>query len=98
MGLSIIPAFRRNKMKTSHRVAFALTLILTAMLAAPSLAQAKERGEEGWSTLFNGKDLDGWKFHLGKEGAGNDGAYTVKDGVLICSGKPSGYIYTTKSY
>ena len=31
-------------------------------------------------------------------GAPNDGTFTVKDGILVCSGKPSGYIYTAKSY
>ena len=83
-------------MQASQRIALALALIGTLALASPwcVLAQA----EEGWTTLFNGKDLDGWQFHLGKEGAGNQGTFTVKDGVLICSGKPSGYMFTPKSY
>ena len=85
-------------MRTSYRVPSVLALALTAMVATPIPAQAKEDAEKGWTTLFGGKDLDGWKFHLGKEGAGNEGTFTVKDGVLICSGKPSGYIYTQKSY
>ncbi|NQU26614.1 MAG: DUF1080 domain-containing protein [Candidatus Nealsonbacteria bacterium] len=85
-------------MTTFHRVTSVLPLILTATLAAPPLLHAEEDGEQGWTTLFNGKDLDGWKFHLGKEGAQNEGTFSVKDGVLICSGKPSGYIYTPKSY
>jgi hypothetical protein len=85
-------------MNTLHRVLSALTLSLVALLVVPTLLYAQESGENGWTTLFNGKDLEGWKFHLGKEGAGNDGTYTVRDGVLICSGRPSGYIYTSKSY
>ena len=48
--------------------------------------------------LFNGKDLDGWRFYFGAKGTENDSTFSVKDGVLICSGKPSGYIYTVKSY
>jgi hypothetical protein len=85
-------------MKTSYRVAFALTVMLTAALVKPNPLPAEKSGEKGWTTLFNGKNLDGWKFHLGKEGAANDGTFTVKDGILICSGKPSGYMYTAKSY
>lgn len=85
-------------MRTSHRIVSAIVLALSATLAGPDLLPAQEDAEKGWTTLFNGKDLDGWKFHLGKNGGGNDGTYTVKDGILICSGKPSGYIYTPKSY
>lgn len=47
--------------------------------------------------LFNGKDLDGWKFVF-KGSTENEGTYTVKDGTIICSGKPSGYLMTPKSY
>ncbi len=85
-------------MKKSTRVAFGLVLILTVMFTGLPLLSAQENAEEGWTDLFNGKDLDGWKFHLGKEGADNYGTYTIKEGILICSGKPSGYMYTEKSY
>lgn len=85
-------------MKTLDGVACALTIMLAATLARPNLLTAQENVEKGWTSLFNGKDLDGWKFHLGKGGAGNEGTFTVKDGILICSGKPSGYMYTAKSY
>ncbi len=85
-------------MTTSYRVASALTVILAAALAKPILLPAQTSSEKEWTTLFNGKNLDGWKFHLGKEGAANDGTFTVKDGILICSGKPSGYMYTARSY
>ena len=85
-------------MKTYNRVASVLVSLLTVTLTAPSLLQAQKKGEKGWTTLFGGKDLDGWKFHLGKEGAGNDGTFTVKDGILICNGRPSGYMFTEKSY
>ncbi len=85
-------------MNRFHRITLVLPLVLTATLAIGPLLHAQEETEKGWTALFDGKDLDGWKFHLGKEGAKNDGTFTVKDGVLICSGKPSGYIYTPKSY
>jgi len=85
-------------MQKLDRIACALALILTVMLTAPTLLPAAETTEDGWVALFNGKDFDGWKFHLGREGADNDGTYTIRDGLLICSGRPSGYIYTEKSY
>jgi hypothetical protein len=85
-------------MKTYHRVACVLVSILAVTLTTPSFLHAQGESEKGWTKLFSGKDLDGWKFHLGKEGAGNGGTFTVEDGVLICSGKPSGYMVTDKSY
>lgn len=91
-------------MREINRITLGLMLILTVMLAAPNPLPAEEESEDGWTALFNGKDFDGWKFHLGNkgadnnEGADNKGTYTIQQGVLICSGKPSGYIYTEKSY
>ncbi|MBN2508585.1 MAG: DUF1080 domain-containing protein [Verrucomicrobia bacterium] len=54
--------------------------------------------EQRWEPLFNGRDFDGFAFHLGKEGADNKGTFSIRDGVMICSGTPSGYLYTRKSY
>jgi hypothetical protein len=85
-------------MRWFQRSATVLGLAVTLTLAAPAPLPAREDGEQRWTELFNGKDLAGWKFHLGNEGAGNDGTFTVKDGVLICSGKPAGYMYTPDSY
>jgi hypothetical protein len=81
-----------------NRIASGLVLILTATLTGTRALPAQENAEEGWTALFNGKDFDGWKFHLGKEGADNNGTFTVKEGTLICSGTPAGYMYTEKSY
>jgi hypothetical protein len=85
-------------MQKSNRVTSGLLLILTVMLTEPGLLPAQEDTEEGWNALFNGKDFEGWQFHLGRDGADNDGTFTIKEGTLICSGKPSGYMVTEKSY
>ena len=49
----------------------ALTLLLTLGAHAE---------EKGFKSLFNGKNLTGWK----------NAKYEVKDGVLICRGRRSG--------
>jgi len=67
-------------------------------LAAVDAEMPQQNSRKGWTSLFNGKDLEGWKFHLGKKSDENNGTFTVKDGILICSGKPYGYMYTPKSY
>jgi hypothetical protein len=56
-------------------------------LAAPLPGEVK---------LFNGKDLTGWKPVL-PDGKPED-VWSVKGGVLICKGKPNGYIRTEKDY
>ena len=85
-------------MKASHRVACVLVPILVVTLGSPTMLPGQEDTEKGWTNLFNGKDLDGWKFHFGKDNADNDGTFAVEDGILICSGKPAGYMYTQKSF
>lgn len=47
--------------------------------------------------LFNGKNLDGLVGFL-PDGAKPETVWSVKDGVLICTGKPAGYIYTKDDY
>jgi hypothetical protein len=77
-----------RKMLPVAALATTLTLIASAVVA----------GEDGFKSLFNGKDLSGWKTIVsGKDKAGED-TFTVKDGVIVVSGKPSGYFYTDKSY
>jgi Domain of Unknown Function (DUF1080) len=63
------------------------------------LGSAALAGDEGFVSLFNGKDLTGWKWFLaGKnQDAGKD-TFSVKDGVIVVSGKPNGYFYTDKSF
>jgi uncharacterized protein (TIGR03000 family) len=57
--------------------------------APPAKADA-----EGFVSLFNGKDLSGWKF----EPASAESAFSVKDGAIVVKGQPPGYFYTDKSY
>ena len=83
-------------MKRSNRVAAGVVLVVT--LLGPGVVSAQEGAEDDWTPLFNGKNFDGWKFHLDMEGADNDGTFAVEDGVVTCTGKPSGYMLTEKSY
>lgn len=53
---------------------------------------------EEFKPLWNGKDFTGFSFHLGMEGTDNEGTFTIKDGVIVCTGEPKGYFFTDKSY
>jgi hypothetical protein len=51
--------------------------------------------------LFNGTDTTGWDAFVPELSAKSlppMSVWSVKDGVLICSGNPGGYIHTTKDY
>ena len=54
----------------------------------PVPAPVAEADSEGFTPLFNGKDLTGW--------IGDSKGYVVEDGKMLC--KPGGNIYTEKQY
>lgn len=73
-----------------------LAVAAALFVAAGSFAD----DNDGWTPLFNGKDLTGLKVHFKDADKDADPAktFSVKDGALIVSGKPTCYIYTDKSY
>lgn len=60
-----------------------------------SVSNAQQNDQDGWTPLFNGKNLDGWTQLNGKA------KYAVKDGVIVgttVSGEPNSFLTTTQSY
>jgi hypothetical protein len=49
--------------------------------------------EEGFTPLFNGENLDGWRL-VGGQGPG----YVVKDGILVCPAEGGGNLFTEKEF
>jgi hypothetical protein len=47
-------------------------------------------------SLFNGRNLKGWTYHLDKPDVKMEDVWSAKDGVLVCKGKPAGYLLTKK--
>ncbi|MGE0608674.1 MAG: DUF1080 domain-containing protein [Pirellulales bacterium] len=67
--------------------------LLTILLAAPCAAlaaEAAEKSEEGYVSLFDGKSLDGW--------IGAVNGYAVEDGAIVCIPEKGGNLYTEKEY
>lgn len=48
-------------------------------------------------SLFDGKNLDAWTFHLNDNGKMED-VWSIVDGVIVCKGNPIGYIRTKADY
>jgi len=75
-------------------------MITAALLATMTLANAQEQKvEEGFTSLFNGKDLTGWKYGKRGNGEHKDGVgYQVENGVIFSTVKDGGNLYTEKEY
>jgi hypothetical protein len=70
-------------------------LVASAFACASHITRAADN--DGFTPLFNGKDFTGLKFFV--TGAGDPAkTWSVKDGAIVCTGKPAGYFYTEKPY
>ena len=85
-------------MHGANRTSWLLAGLLAAGLSliGPATAADKE-GDAGFKDLFNGKNMDGWKTQLPKD-ADPAKTWSVKEGTIVCTGKPNGYFYTDKSF
>ena len=67
--------------------------LLPALLAALCLGMPAGAEDDGWRPLFNGEDLFGWeRVNCPPE------TFTVRDGMIICSGEPYGLLRTDRMY
>jgi hypothetical protein len=65
-------------------------VLLLCLMIMPVVAQSDEKG---FTRLFDGKTLDGWKLVHG-HGLG----YVVKDGAIVCPLDGGGNLFTEKEY
>jgi hypothetical protein len=85
------------------RAPFVFVVALTVTLGFAFAADEPKKVEEGYTPLFNGKDLSGWVYGKvkTKEGERDNKAgqgYAVKDGVIYCTKSDGGNLYTEKEY
>src|SRR5690349_19950962 len=81
-------------MNHSRRNTAPLTALKIFCLALPALLMARPSPaatEAGFTSLFDGKSLAGWKMS-------GEGVYLVKSGVLICPEGTHGNFYTEKEF
>lgn len=69
-------------------MALALGIVMIAVVASAETIESSPPIE-----LFNGRDLTGW---VNVNGAPN--TWSVREGLLVCSGKPSGFLRTAEMY
>ena len=68
-------------------------MLCAAFVLLLCLPAGAESAEDGFRPLFNGKDLSGW---VPVNTAPS--TWTVKDRMIVCSGKPTGEIRTDRMY
>jgi hypothetical protein len=85
--------------RTTLRSLFGCSALLAVLSLAvhPAGAQKVDKAE-GFTPLFNGTDLAGWKTRFGKSKLDTSKTFTVHGKALVVSGHPNGFIYTDKSY
>ena len=80
---------------------FALPLTLLAAVVVPALTLAAQpKVEEGFTSLFNGKDLTGWIYGQRANGQENKSGkgYQIENGVIFSTKEDGGNLYTEKEY
>jgi 3-keto-disaccharide hydrolase len=85
-----------------------MNLMLKAAVAAIlcGVAARAETTQDGFTPLFNGKDLTGWSYKKGDKvepfdgkTEASDGRYTAKDNMIVVNpGKGTAQLWTTKEF
>jgi hypothetical protein len=75
------------------------SLILVGGLAWAGMAAGPQAQEQGFTPLFNGKDLTGWVYGT-RNGAPNKSGkgYQIENGVLFTTREDGGNLFTEKEY
>ncbi len=75
------------------KTTFPLALLLALLPVLATAQSASTNAPAVFRELFNGKDLTGWvDVNTSKE------TWTVRDGLLVCSGRPIGVMRSEKQY
>ena len=74
--------------------------LVVACLGLAGMPLVSPAQEQGFTQLFNGKDLTGWVYGRRANGAENKSGkgYQVADGVLFTTKEDGGNLYTEKEY
>ena len=76
-----------------------LSIASLGLLASAVAGDDKADKEEGFTKIFNGKDLDGWVYGLRGDKENKSGkGYDVENGVMFCTKEDGGNLFTKKEY
>ena len=75
-----------------HRLTLTAALLASAFVNAFAADAIKPTAK---TELFNGKDTVGWVVYPAET---SKDTWSIKDGLLVCNGKPNGFLRTNESY
>jgi len=79
--------------KLAHQAVSIGLVSIFFLLFLPLISIAQDESSLSFKTLFNGKDLSGWK-----DVNTSPDTWNVKNGILICSGNPIGVMRSDMQY
>src|SRR5215207_4062087 len=90
----------QNRHFEERTVTRTMSLVAATALGLVATVGVRADTTPGFTPLFNGKDLSGWKTFLDPKVAGGDPkkVWTIENGEIHCTGKPNGYLLTEKEY
>ncbi len=90
----MVPANTNGSGRRRRRFGVALGLALAAGLVWTKTLSADE-----WKPIFNGKDFTGWtRFLDPTKKVSPDEVWQIRDGVIVCQGRPAGYLLSEGEY
>ncbi len=78
-----------------------LEIVVAFVVFVPFIVAEGEQGAEAAPKtieLFNGEDFTGWKLFIPDEKVDPATVWSVRNGVVHCTGEPAGYMRTEKKY
>jgi hypothetical protein len=79
-------------MRTTFRFGLLAAVCVSVSAAERPTQAADEKPPEGFTAIFDGKSLDGWK------ATGKMDQWAVEDGKIVCKGGGGGWLLTEKEY
>ena len=84
-----------------YAIAIMALSVTVALLAATTGAQEKQKKPivpKEKMALWNGRDFSGWKLFVPNPDHDVTKTWSIKDGVIRCTGRPAGYMRTEADY
>ena len=79
-------------MRTALKLGLLATVCAIIAPGASTPARGGDTPPDGFTSIFNGKDLSGWK------PTGKADVWTVEKGLIVCKGGGGGWLLTEKDY
>lgn len=85
-------------MRTTHKAGIWMAALISLTFLAGCRSTAGDNAPSGKVVLWNGENFAAWERIVADPNVDVNTVWTIRDGVLCCTGKPNGYIRTRDRY